>query len=158
MNSLKIDTIKKELLVEASQATAFKVFSEQMDLWWPRTHHIGKSPMTEQVLEPGPNGRWFSRHEDGSEANIGHVLQWDPNGLLVLAWKINGDFQYDPELLTEVEVQFIPQGPKTTTVKFEHKNLNRLTGPKVVESMDKGWSDILELYKNITIREELVIN
>jgi uncharacterized protein YndB with AHSA1/START domain len=158
MNSLKIDTIKKELLVEASQATAFKVFSEQMDLWWPRTHHIGKSPMTEQVLEPGPNGRWFSRHEDGSEANIGHVLQWEPYDLLVLAWKINGDFQYDPELLTEVEVQFIPQGPKATTIKFEHKNLNRLTGAKAVESMDKGWGDILELYKNVAVQEESVIN
>ena len=45
MNNSEIATIKKEVIVEASQATAFKVFSEKMDLWWPRTHHIGKAPM-----------------------------------------------------------------------------------------------------------------
>ena len=146
-STINIESIKKELLVEASQATAFKVFTEKMDLWWPRTHHIGKSPMTELVLEPGLNGRWFSKHEDGSEANIGHVLQWEPNGLLVLAWQINGDFQYAPELITEVEVHFIAEGPKTTKVKFEHKDLNRLGAGKTVESMDRGWGEILELYK-----------
>jgi hypothetical protein len=148
INQIKIKSIKKELIVEASQATAFKVFTEKMDLWWPRTHHIGKTPMVELVLEPGLNGRWYSRHEDGSEANCGYILQWDPHGLVVLAWQINGDFQFDPELITEVEVHFIPEGPQRTKVKLEHKDLDRLGGGKAIESMDRGWGMILELYKN----------
>lgn len=144
-------SIKKELIVEASQATAFKVFTEKMDAWWPRTHHIGKTPMVEQVLEPGLNGRWYSRHEDGSEANCGYILKWEPYGLVVLAWQINGDFQFDPELITEVEVCFIPEGPKRTKIKFEHKDLDRLGGGKAIESMDRGWGMILELYKTKTV-------
>ena len=144
----KIRPIKKELIVEASQATAFKVFTEKMDLWWPRTHHIGKTPMVELVLEPALNGRWYSRHEDGSEANVGYIMKWDPHGLVVLAWQINGDFEFDPELITEVEVQFIPEGPQRTKVKMEHKDLDRLGGGKAIESMDRGWGMILELYKN----------
>lgn len=151
MNNVEIATIKKEVIVEASQATAFKVFSEKMDLWWPRTHHIGKAPMTEMVVEPGLNGRWYTRHEDGSEANIGYVLNWDPNSFLGLAWQINGEFQFDPELMTEVEVNFIADGPKKTTVKFEHRNLDRLgSGGKTFESMNEGWGLIINLYKNVT--------
>jgi hypothetical protein len=148
MNDLKIDSIQKELLVGASQATAFNVFTSKMDLWWPRTHHIGKSPMTELILESGVNGRWYSKHEDGSEVNIGYVMQWQPNDLLVLCWQVNGNFQYDPELVTEIEVQFIAEGPDTTKVKMEHKNMNRLgSGGKTMESMDEGWGYILEMYK-----------
>lgn len=149
MNNTKIESIRKELLVEVSQETAFKVFTEKMDLWWPRTHHIGKSPMTELVLESGKNGRWYSRHEDGSEQDVGYVLTWDPFELLVLAWQINGNFQFDPALVTEVEVLFIAEAPETTRIKFEHKNLERLGGGKAVESMDEGWGKILNLYKSL---------
>src|SRR5687767_10307076 len=114
-------SIKKELILEASQATAFDVFTQHITLWWPKSHHIGRTPMTGMVIEPGLHGRWYTTHEDGSECNVGHVLTWRPNDLIVLAWQINGDFQYDPNLITEVEVQFIPVGPSTTHVKFEHK-------------------------------------
>lgn len=149
MNKITIESIKKEILVEASQEKAFKVFTEKMDLWWPRTHHIGSTPMTEVLLDPGVNGRWYSRHEDGSEVTNGYVLEWLPYELVVLIWQINGDFEFDAGLITEVEVQFIPEGPKQTRVKLEHKNLDRLGGGKAIESMDRGWGHILELYKNL---------
>jgi len=148
MEVINMTSIKKELLVGASQATAFKVFTEKMDLWWPRTHHVGTCPMTELVLEAKPSGRWYSKHEDGSEVNVGYVMTYDPYGLFVLAWQVNGDFKYDPELVTEVEVQFIPEGEKQTRVIMEHKDLQKLGGGKAVESMDQGWWMILQLYKN----------
>jgi uncharacterized protein YndB with AHSA1/START domain len=149
-----IAPIKKEVLVAASQETAFNVFTQKMDLWWPRTHHVGSCPMTETVLEPGINGRWYSKHEDGSEVNVGQVLVWDPFSRLMLNWQINGDFQYTPTLRSEVEVQFIAEGPKQTRVKFEHRDLDQLTGgAKVIESMDEGWGLIMSLYKNVTENE-----
>ncbi len=157
MNNPDIPPIKKEVVVEASQMTAFKVFTEKMDLWWPPTHHIGKTPVTETVLEPNVNGRWYTLHEDGTRCNVGHVLEWDPYALVVLAWQINGDYRYDPKLITEVEVRFIPDGPKTTKVKFEHKNLGRMGGSKAIESMDYGWGWILQLYK-VHIESQIPIN
>jgi hypothetical protein len=30
--------VQKELLIKASPAYAFRVFTEQMDQWWPRSH------------------------------------------------------------------------------------------------------------------------
>jgi uncharacterized protein YndB with AHSA1/START domain len=147
MEAINLTSIKKEVTVAASQRTAFDVFTKKMDLWWPRTHHIGSSDMTEVVVEPQVNGRWYTRHADGSEANVGYVLTYQPYDLLVLAWQINGDFKCDPDLITEVVVEFIAEGPKTTRVKFEHRDLQKLGNGKAVESMDGGWGMILELYK-----------
>jgi hypothetical protein len=153
MEAIKLMTIKKELLVQASQRTAFEVFTEQMNSWWPREYHVGKCPMTELVLEPGVNGRWYSRHEDGSECMVGHVLTWDPYGLLVLNWQLGADFQFHPKLVTEVNVEFIPQGA-ATLVKMEHRHLDRMgDGPKAVNEMDGGWGRILQFYKTVAEHE-----
>ncbi|HVM31694.1 MAG TPA: SRPBCC family protein [bacterium] len=142
-------SIKKELVVKASQKTAFEIFTQKMDLWWPRSHHIGgDKKMTAMILEPKPGGRWYSAHEDQSQCDCGHVLHWEPNSRLVLNWQINDEFKFDPQLRTEVEILFIPQGPETTLVKFEHRDLERMgeTG-RHVAGMDQGWGLILELYR-----------
>lgn len=145
-----IAQINKEVQVAASQKTCFEVFTRQMDAWWPKAYHIGACPMRNAVLEPKPEGRWYSTHADGSEVNIGKVLVWDPFGRLVLNWQIDGNFKYDPHLTTEVEVQFIPAGAGCTTIKFAHKNLERLAGgAKVIEGMDEGWGTIVNLFKGI---------
>ncbi len=151
MEVINLMNIKKEVMVEASQQIAFEVFTEKMDLWWPKTHHTGSCPMIESILECRPGGRWFSRHEDGSEQNVGHLRIWEPFGRLVLVWQLNGDFKYDPELISEIEVLFVPKGLNSTLVTLEHRNLEKLMGgTKVVESMDSGWNKIMNSYKNIT--------
>lgn len=143
-----IPDIVKELEVQASQETCFQVFTEKIDLWWPRDYHVGKTAPTEFILEPGPDGRWYSRHEDGSEITIGHVLTWKPYDLLILNWQLGGDFQFHPEILTQVELQFIPLTKGSTLVKFAHRNLNRLSGgDKNILDMNTGWGYIMSLYK-----------
>ncbi len=148
MQTIPLASIKKELVIGASQQTAFEVFTEQMDLWWPRTHHVGSSDMTEIVVEPFANGRWYTKHVDGREADIGYVHTYQPYDLFVLIWLINGDFKLDRHLKTEVVTQFIAEGPKSTRVKFEHRGLDKLGNGKAVESMDQGWGTIMGLYKN----------
>jgi hypothetical protein len=150
MEAINLTTISKTLLVQASQETAFRVFTQHIDQWWPKTHHVGQCPMVESVLEQQQGGRWFSRHEDGSEVEIGKVLTWDPYTQVILAWQINGNFQYVPELITEVEVNFIAEGPKTTRVELAHRDLQKLMGgSKVIGQMDEGWGMILNLYKEV---------
>jgi hypothetical protein len=145
-----IAPIKKEVLVAASQETAFNVFTKNMDSWWPRTHHVGSCPMLEMILEPKPNGRWYTKHEDGSEVDCGHILVWDPFGKVIINWQIDGNFQYVPTLTTEIEVLFIAEGPNQTRVILEHRDLDKLLGgSKVIESMDEGWGQIMNLYLTI---------
>jgi hypothetical protein len=136
--------IKKELLVEASQETCFEVFSRQMDRWWPRSHHVGKSPMVQMLLEPKPQGRWYSTHQEGERCSIGYVREFEPHSRLLLVWQLNGEFKFDPELHTEVEVHFVAQGPRKTLVKFEHRDVQKLG--KAVDGMDTGWGMILGLF------------
>jgi uncharacterized protein YndB with AHSA1/START domain len=147
MEAINLTSIKKELAVNASQQTAFKVFTQQMHLWWPRTHHTGSADMTGMIVEENVNGRWYSTHADGTEANVGYVMQYNPYDLLVLAWQLDGDFVCDPNVVTEVVVEFIAEGPQNTLVKFEHQNLHKLNNNKTALSMNEGWDMILNLYK-----------
>lgn len=145
-----MDPIKKEVVVEASQETSFKVFTEKIDLWWPKEYHVGKTPLLETILEPKPSGRWYSTHQDGSEAMVGHILEWQPFDRLLLAWQVTGNFVYDPQLISEIEVNFIAEGPTRTRIKMEHRDLDKLQGGvKVIEEMDNGWGYIMGRYQNL---------
>ncbi len=150
METVDMKNIFKDLQVDASQQTCFEVFTNKIDLWWPKTHHVGKFPMIETVLEAKPGGRWYSRHEDGSEVNVGFVSAYDPFDKLILIWQVNGNFISDPNLSTEVEINFIKVGPASTRVTLEHRDLDKLTGgTKVIGSMDEGWGMILNLFKKV---------
>jgi uncharacterized protein YndB with AHSA1/START domain len=117
--------VRKTLVVNAPQAHVFDTFTKDFDTWWPRKHHIGgKEPFT-AVLEPRVGGRWFERAHDGSECQWGDVLAWEPPKRVVLTWDINADWQYQRGFGTEVEVQFLREGPEKTRVVLEHRKLER---------------------------------
>ena len=148
MNTLeKVESVKKQIVVDAPQARVFRVFTNGMDSWWPRQHHVGKSPMTQMLLDPGADGRWYSICEDGTECDVGKVLEWDPPRRLVLAWQLTAEWQFDPNFVTEVEVTFTPVGAGSTRVDLEHRNLARfgMAADKLRKSIDSpdGWGLIL---------------
>jgi uncharacterized protein YndB with AHSA1/START domain len=145
--------IAKTFTVRAPPQKAFAVFTDGFDRWWPRTHHTGASPLKQAVLEPGVGGRWYSQHEDGSENEWGDVLVWDPPARLVVAWRINAQFVYEPGLLTEVDVRFTDLGDGETRIDFEHRGLERFgdseAARKTLTSMDGGWSLILDSFQTV---------
>lgn len=137
-------SVKKSISVEASQQRAFRVFTEGMDRWWPRDHHIGTSPMERMVVEPRTGGRWYALSKDRTECDIGRVLAWEPYGRVLFAWQITSQWQFDPSFSTEVEITFTPEGPRKTRVELEHRNLERYGDAandmrKAFES-DEGWN------------------
>lgn len=149
----RIEPVRREITVEATQAHAFHVFTMGIDGWWPRQHHIGRSPLQRAVLEPRPQGRWYSICEDGSECDVGRVLVWEPPKRLVLAWQITAEWKYDPRFVTEVEVNFIAEGSKRTLVTLEHRDLERFgdgaeTVRKAIGSPG-GWGAILESFARL---------
>ena len=141
-------SIRKQLTVEAPLDRAFRVFTANMGTWWPKQHHIGASELKDCVIEPKANGRWYEVGEDGSTCEWGKVLAWDPPRRVLLAWQLNGEFKYDPDLLTEVEVSFTALGPRQTQVSFEHRNLERLgaVADRLVKEMGEGWGQILQSF------------
>lgn len=146
--------VRHTITVDAAQEAAFAVFTEQHDSWWPRTHKIGPAALEHAVLEGRVGGRWYERDVDGSECEWGKVLVWQPPSRIVLAWQISGEWAYDAELLTEVEVRFVPEGPNRTRVELEHRGLDAY-GDKIGPIRDSfnspgGWPGILALYATAT--------
>lgn len=145
--------VRKTIVVNASAHDAFEVFTDDIDSWWPRTHHIGKSPMRRVIVEGRAGGRCYTQHEDGSEADWGRVLEWAPPHKLLLAWQITHEWGYEPDLAraSEVEVRFIAERPNTTRVELEHRHFERhgAGGESMRASVDapNGWTAITTLYQ-----------
>jgi uncharacterized protein YndB with AHSA1/START domain len=141
--------VSHTLTVEAPIERAFAVFTEGFASWWPRTHHIGETDLVDAIIEPRPGGRWYERSADGSECDWGHVIAWEPPRRVLLAWQLDADWRYDPDLITEVDVRFEADGDRTV-VRFEHRHLERMgkRAEEVRRSVDspEGWRGILAAY------------
>jgi uncharacterized protein YndB with AHSA1/START domain len=105
--------VRKSILVKAPPQRAFEVFTSGIGRWWPPSHHIGKAELQDAIIEPRAGGRWYERGVDGSECEWGRVLAWEPPQRVVLAWQLSADWEFDPSLVTEVEVRFTPEGEGT---------------------------------------------
>jgi hypothetical protein len=143
-----VEPIRKQIEVDASQARAFRVFTEEHAAWWPlATRHIGAQDAETAIIEPRRGGRWFERAADGSECDWGRVLVWDPPGRLMLSWEITETWQHDAALKTEVEVRFVALGPARTRIELEHRQLDRYGAAseqmRGIFDSDGGWTAIL---------------
>ncbi len=143
-----IPAIEREVTVSASAERAFKVFTESFASWWPAGYHIGETEFADVVLEPAVGGRWFETGKDGAECDWGRVLAWEPPHRLVVTWQIDGNWQYDadPAHASEIEVRFTELEPGQTTVRLEHRYLERLANGQAAYdavSHETGWNGIL---------------
>lgn len=144
--------VRTSVTVRATPAAAFAIFTDDFDSWWPRSHHIGRSPMKKAFVEGRAGGRCYTLQEDGTECDWGTVLVWEPPRRLVLAWQIGAGWQYEPDLAksSEVEVMFAALADGRTRVDLEHRFFERM-GPtadamrSAVDSQN-GWPGTLALY------------
>jgi uncharacterized protein YndB with AHSA1/START domain len=142
-------TVRKSIHVAASPEHAFDTFVNGIGRWWPKSHKIGPADLERPVIEPREGGRWYELDVDGTECEIGKVALWQPPSRLILIWQLTPQFAYDRDLVTEVEVTFLPEADGTR-VELEHRDLERL-GDKA-EAMREtvggpgGWPALLELF------------
>jgi uncharacterized protein YndB with AHSA1/START domain len=148
--AIKPAPVRKSLTVAVKPERAFEVFTTGFDRWWPRSHSIGEAPLKTAVIERRQGGRWYGLLENGTEAEWGDVLAWEPPKRLLLAWRIGADWQYDPGLLTEVEVVFAPEGEGATRVSLEHRLLENMgaagEGARASFDSDGGWGGLLQMF------------
>ena len=141
--------VRRSVTVKATRERAWAVFTHDIGLWWPRTHHIGATAMKTATIEPKAGGRWYETGEDGSECPWGEVLTWEPPSRLVLVWRIGGDFTYDPILHTEVEVVFT-ETADGVRVDLEHRHLERMGATeeraRAAFESPNGWGGLLALF------------
>jgi uncharacterized protein YndB with AHSA1/START domain len=152
METIQDTSVRKTITVKASAEQAFHVFTEEFDTWWPRSHHIGKSPMRKAIIEGHTGGRCYSEQVDGTECPWGQILVWEPPRRFVMAWQINAQWQYEPDLAksSEVEVNFTPESGGITRVELEHRYFERM-GPsgntmRIGVDSPGGWGSLLQLF------------
>ena len=123
---MSIAPVKCSVDVKPSMARAFELFATNMGAWWPRGKTPARSPHAALVIEPRKNGRWFERDADGNETLWGKVLAWEPPRRLLLGWQLDHSFNFDGDLLMEVEILFEALAAGGTRVNLEHRNLEQL--------------------------------
>ncbi len=148
-----IAPVQKSITVKADAARAFRVFTDEIDSWWPASHHIGASPMLRNVLEGREGGRCYSQHDGGVECQWGSITTWDPPRRFVMAWQVTPDWKQElnPARASEIEVRFTPEGDGYTRVDLEHRHFERHGegSQKMRDGVgsDGGWNGLLELFR-----------
>jgi uncharacterized protein YndB with AHSA1/START domain len=148
--TITIAPVRKSIHVKASQADAFEVFTSRLGRWWPRKHGIGSAPMKAMVMETRLGGRWYELGEDGSQADVGKILVWEPPHRFVVSWDINSNWKPNLTISSEVEVRFLADGPDGTLVELEHRKFERMgeeAGEKMRRDVDGGWPGMLAHFK-----------
>jgi uncharacterized protein YndB with AHSA1/START domain len=164
-NTVEEAVVRKSVRVQTGIERAFAVFVEQMETWWPATHHIGKTPFEAIFVEPRVGGRWYERDVEGKVADWGTVLAWDPPHRVRFSWHVGTghdrpDWACDPDIAkaSEVEIRFMAEGPEATLVELEHSKLERHgEGYEQLRALFDGpgaWGDILKLYAKAAERDQ----
>ena len=144
--------VLKSVTVRADPERAFRIFTREVDSWWPRTHHIGKSPMKRIEIEARDGGRCYTEQEDGTECDWGTVLVWDPPRRFVMAWQITHEWGFEPDLdrSSEVEVTFVPTATGGTRVDLVHRFFSRhgagAESMRAAVDEPNGWTGLLSLF------------
>ncbi|MCP4073101.1 MAG: hypothetical protein GY742_15395 [Hyphomicrobiales bacterium] len=84
----------------------------------------------------------------------GCVRAYDPPNRLVLVWRLNTDWKYDPDLETIVEVRFIAENSTSTMVELEHRQLEAYGERAELMAFKLGspdaWSGLLSAFTELT--------
>ena len=152
MTQTEATVVRKQVVVNTAITQAFTAFTERFGDFKPPEHNLLRAPIAETVFEPRVGGHIYDRAADGSECRWARILAYEPPRRVVFSWDISPQWQVesDPELTSEVEVQFVPEGPNRTRVELEHRHLDR-HGPgwqSVGEGVDseQGWPLYLARY------------
>ena len=104
-----------EVSVATDPATAFRIFTEETELWWrkgPQYRVSGRNPGT-LAFEPGLGGRLFEQFDTNSGTKVvvtGKITVWEPGARLAFEWR---GANFAAEEVTLVEVLFRASGSGT---------------------------------------------
>jgi uncharacterized protein YndB with AHSA1/START domain len=144
-----LDPIVKEIEVPCSQQTAFEVFVDGMETWWP-LDRFSVSAMTGQpsralLVQPRQGGTITEVADDGSEHLWGRITSYDPHDYLAMDFHITHP-DYPAGDFTLVEVRFTPLDEGNTRVRLTQSNWEALgeMAEMVRGGYGTGWTVIFE--------------
>jgi uncharacterized glyoxalase superfamily protein PhnB len=106
MSETRERTVTSSVEVAVDPATAFRAFTEELDLWWVRgpINHYAAGRMLAMRCEPGVGGRLLEVYDDSGDAlELGRITEWEPGNRL--SWTSSVD-----DVRTEVLFEPIGSG------------------------------------------------
>jgi uncharacterized glyoxalase superfamily protein PhnB len=127
--------------VPADPATAFTIFTEEIDAWWQRgpINFYDGARAVAMRIEPGVGGRHLEIYDEaaGDMLVIGRVTEWEPPARFVMR-SAAGD--------TETEITFRATGDGRATVVTVEQRLLPGADPARATLMS-GWDGILDWFR-----------
>ena len=140
----KIAPVEKTVRVTLPVESAFELFTSGIASWWPyHTHSVGGQQVESCVLEGQVGGRIYEVNKDGSQADWGRVLVWEPPHRLVFSWHPGRE----ADSAQQVSVQFTATS-QGTQVDLVHTGWELLgeQAAALRESYVSGWDYVLGKY------------
>lgn len=140
------EAIRKEIRIDASPETAFRVFTEQISSWWPlKKYGVFGDGAKRVVFEDRDPWVLVEEAKDGRESVWGEVLDYEFASRLLMTWYPGGTPE---EMPTEVELTFSADGAGTTVV-LEHRGWEKCAGDELAarSGYDQGWGEVLETFR-----------
>jgi uncharacterized protein YndB with AHSA1/START domain len=144
MTTTTTEAITKEIHVDASPGTAFRVFTERIGEWWPLERYSVFGADANVAFE---DNRIVERSPAGDESVWGEVLEMEAAGRIRFTWHPG---RSDDEQPTEVEVTFAADG-EGALVTLVHSGWERLAEERLAGrgDYDSGWPLVLERYAGV---------
>jgi uncharacterized protein YciI len=135
-----VPPIRREILVEADQATAFEVFTARLGLWWPLAEF---GVYREGGTVSFDDGQIVERSADGRSAVWGTVTRWEPPAAVSFSWHPGRP----AERTSQVEVTFTAVAGQTR-VTLVHQGWDAFDDPAAARAeYDQGWPVVLGHYR-----------
>jgi uncharacterized protein YndB with AHSA1/START domain len=138
------EPVRKSIEVTCGPADAFRLFTDEIDSWWPlATHSIGNADAVSCHFEGCDGGRIYEIDADGTTHLWGTVTAWEPSARVVFSWHPGRD----AATAQEVELRFIGIS-KGTRIELEHRGWEILgaEAEKTRAGYETGWDLVLGDY------------
>ena len=137
--------IHKTVTVPLTASEAFELFTDRIDLWWPKDSHSvlaegGDGRDLSIHMDPRAGGRVTETRTDGATADWATVTAFEPGRRLSLEWYPGRD----ADAATRVDVDFT-QTEAGTRVELTHSGFDVYgdTAETACAGYDSGWDHVL---------------
>lgn len=133
------EILTRTISLNCSIEHAFEVFTDRIDLWWPRSHRRHRDGTLRIAGDA-----LVDRSPDGHEWTMATIARMEPPSLLTLDW-----YPGSPGAPTAVEVRFT-RNDRRTEIVVTHRPLPeaRSIWPQRVDTFERGWSAVLTALKS----------
>ncbi|MGD9982120.1 MAG: hypothetical protein AB7H66_17625 [Hyphomonadaceae bacterium] len=147
MSVVELAPVVKSIGVRRSAADAFRIFTEEISVWWPLATRTRAKTAAGEVtvrvtIEPRLGGRIYETLKDGRELEWGEVAAFEPGAFFAMHWRLGRPV----EQTTNVSVRFEPLSAESCRVTLTHENWERMgdEAEKLRDAYDNGWADVFE--------------